>query len=137
MKQLKVLAEFRDKNDFTLRYEAGDMLFIDDEKRVALLVQLGLCEVVGEVKRVESGECKVESDVFTPAQETDTAADTPDTADTDAPAVTEEQPEEPSEETVEKPSEEETEAKPKAPKVKKSAAKETAKKPVTRKKKSA
>ena len=48
MKQLKVLAEFRDKSDFTLRHEAGDMLFIDDEKRVALLVQLGLCEVVGD-----------------------------------------------------------------------------------------
>lgn len=56
MKQLKVIAEFRDKNDFTLRHEAGDMLFIDDEKRAARLVQLGLCEVVGEVKRVESGE---------------------------------------------------------------------------------
>ena len=130
MKQLKVLAEFRDKNDFTLRHEAGDMLFIDDEKRVALLVQLGLCEVVGEVKRVESGESKVESELSDPVEETDTA-------DTEAPAETEEQPEEPSEETVQQSSEEETEAKPKAPKGRKSAAKETAKKPVTRKKKSA
>lgn len=133
MKQLKVLAEFRDKNDFTLRHEAGDMLFIDDEKRVALLVQLGLCEVVGEVKRVGSGELRVESDVSDPAEEADNPADTSDTADTDAPAETEEQPKEPSEETAEQPSEE-TEAKPKAPRVKKSAAKETAKKPVTRKK---
>ena len=134
MKQLKVLAEFRDKNDFTLRHEAGDMLFIDDEKRVALLVQLGLCEVVGEVKKVESGESKVESEPSDPVEETDTTADTSDTAGTEAPAETEEQSEEPTEESCEKPSEE---AKPQAPKGKKTAVKETAKKPVTRKKKSA
>ena len=44
MKQLKVLAEFRDKDDFTLRHEVGERLFIDDAKRAARLVRLGLCE---------------------------------------------------------------------------------------------
>ena len=70
MKQLKVIAEFRDKSDFSLKHEVGDMLFTDDEKRVALLVRLGLCEVVG---KVESEEPEAESVVSDLVEETDTA----------------------------------------------------------------
>ena len=90
MKQLKVLAEFRDKNDFTLRHEVGDTLFLDDEKRAARLVQLGLCEVVGEVvKRVESGELEAESDVPDPAKESgSTDTDAPNASDTSETTVT-------------------------------------------------
>ena len=108
MKQLKVIAEFRDKSDFTLKHEVGDMLFIDDEKRVALLVRLGLCEVVG---KVESEEPEAESVVSDPVEETD-AADSEAYADTG-----------------------EVDEQPQAPKGKKAAAKETARKTVTRKKK--
>ena len=78
MKQLKVIAEFRDKSDFTLKHEVGDMLFIDDENRVALLVRLGLCEVVG---KVESEEPEEESVVSDPVEETN-AADSEAHADT-------------------------------------------------------
>ena len=70
MKQLKVIAEFRDKSDFTLKHEVGDMLFIDDEKRVAILVRLGLCEVVGIVESEELEEESVVSDLV---EETDDA----------------------------------------------------------------
>lgn len=78
MKQLKVIAEFRDKSDFSLKHEVGDMLFTDDEKRVALLVRLGLCEVVGKVESEESEEESVVSDLV---EETD-AADSEAHADT-------------------------------------------------------
>ena len=78
MKQLKVIAEFRDKSDFTLKHEVGDMLFIDDENRVALLVRLGLCEVVG---KVECDEPEAESVVSDLVEETD-AADSEAHADT-------------------------------------------------------
>ena len=35
MKQLKVIAEFRDKHNFLLNHEVGETLYIDDEKRAA------------------------------------------------------------------------------------------------------
>ena len=110
MKQLKVIAEFRDKSDFTLKHEVGDMLFIDDEKRVALLVRLGLCEVVG---KVESEESEAESVVSDLVEETD-AADSEAQADTG-----------------------DVDEQPQTTKGKKTVAKETAKKTVTRKKKTA
>lgn len=48
MKQLKVISEFRDKHNFLLNHEVGETLYIDDEKRAARLVELGLCELVTE-----------------------------------------------------------------------------------------
>ena len=89
MKQLKVISEFRDKHNFLLNHEVGETLYIDDEKRAARLVELGLCELVAETDHTlvnEEAESEAIDEVAaavdetppveeeTPAEEEETAA---------------------------------------------------------------
>ena len=46
--KLKVLKTFRDKNDGVTVYQPGDVIDIEDDKRVADLVKRGLCEKPAE-----------------------------------------------------------------------------------------
>ncbi len=44
--QLKVLKEFTDKHDLSVRYKPGDVLVSDDVERIDNLIERGLCSVV-------------------------------------------------------------------------------------------
>ena len=80
MKQLKVIAEFRDKHNFLLNHEVGETLYIDDEKRAARLVELGLCELVTETDHTlvnEEAESEAADVVATAVDETPTEEETP------------------------------------------------------------
>ena len=80
MKQLKVIAEFRDKHNFLLNHEVGETLYIDDEKRAARLVELGLCELVAETDHTlvnEEAESEAADVVATAVDETPTEEETP------------------------------------------------------------
>ena len=75
MKQLKVISEFRDKHNFLLNHEVGETLYIDDEKRAARLVELGLCELVAETDHTlvnEEAESEAIDEVAAAEDETTT-----------------------------------------------------------------
>lgn len=87
MKQLKVISEFRDKHNFLLNHEVGEMLYIDDEKRAARLVELGLCELVAETDHTlvnEEAESEAADVVAAAVDETPTEEETPVEEDTPA-----------------------------------------------------
>lgn len=80
MKQLKVISEFRDKHNFLLNHEVGETLYIDDEKRAARLVELGLCELVAETDHTlvnEEAECEAADVVAAAVDETPVEEETP------------------------------------------------------------
>ena len=79
MKQLKVISEFRDKHNFLLNHEVGETLYIDDEKRAARLVELGLCELVTETDHTlvnEEAESEAIDEVAAAVDETQTEEET-------------------------------------------------------------
>ena len=80
MKQLKVISEFRDKHNFLLNHEVGETLYIDDEKRAARLVGLGLCELVAETDHTlvnEEAESEAADVVAAAVDETPMEEETP------------------------------------------------------------
>ena len=92
MNQLKVIAEFRDINDFSQRHEVGETIFVADGERAARLVRLGLCEEVSKQKVVEI----VDAEKPIATDTTEDSADVPDDSQDDG-GVASGQTEEPTE----------------------------------------
>ena len=54
--KLRVIASFRDINNFALRHEVGDVIEVSDSDRAARLVSGELCEKIDEQPEAPSAE---------------------------------------------------------------------------------
>lgn len=79
--KLKVLVEFRDKNDHKTMYKVGQIIEVADHKRAANLVSRDLCDFVEET--VENQE-KKNSGKKSDGKKSDKKADKADGADANA-----------------------------------------------------